>query len=157
MFTSVLIAAITCAIMIASILFFPKIRLGRTSLDLYWIIVLLGAIICVAAGQIRPIVLWRALTTSSAINPIKILLLFLSMTLLSIFLDEVGFFRYLANKTLRLAGHSQVRLFAILYWTVSVLTAFTSNDIVVLTFTPFLCYFAKNAHIDPKPYLIAAP
>jgi arsenical pump membrane protein len=37
---------------------------------------------------------------------------------------------------------------------VSVLTLFTSNDIVVLTFTPFICYFAKHAKIDPLPYLI---
>jgi arsenical pump membrane protein len=38
---------------------------------------------------------------------------------------------------------------------VSLLTVFTSNDIIILTFTPFIYYFATNARIDPKPYLIA--
>ena len=31
---------------------------------------------------------------------------------------------------------------------------FTSNDIIVLTFTPFICYFAKEAKIKSLPYLI---
>lgn len=155
MIPSLLIAAFTCATMIASILFFPKVKLGKLSLDTYWIIALAGAILTLATGLISPQALWRALTDSSSINPIKILLLFLSMTVLSIFLDEAGFFRYLANRALRRAGNSQAKMFSIVYWTVSILTVFTSNDIVVLTFTPFLCYFAKNAHIDPKPYLIA--
>ncbi len=95
------------------------------------------------------------MTESTSVNPLKILTLFISMTVLSIFLDEVGFFRYLANRALCLSSHSQTRLFAILYVTVSLLTVFTSNDIVVLTFTPFICYFAKNAKISPKPYLVA--
>lgn len=37
----------------------------------------------------------------------------------------------------------------------SFLTVFTSNDVVVLTFTPFICYFAKNAKINPIPFLVA--
>ncbi|MBR6776983.1 MAG: hypothetical protein IKM27_04465, partial [Clostridia bacterium] len=68
-------------------------------------------------------------------------------------LDSAGFFRLLASKTLAMARHSQWALFICLYLTVSVLTVFTSNDIIVLTFTPFICYFAHNARIDPIPYL----
>ncbi|MBQ6894308.1 MAG: hypothetical protein IJN40_02290, partial [Clostridia bacterium] len=94
-----------------------------------------------------------ALITDTAINPVKILILFISMTIMSIFLDELGFFSYLANWSLKHAGTSQTRLFILLYVTVSVLTVFTSNDIIILSFTPFVCYFAKNAHIDPTPYL----
>lgn len=92
--------------------------------------------------------------SDSAINPIKILVLFISMTVLSVFLDEVGFFRYLANATLKKSGQSQKKLFVLLYVIVSVLTVFTSNDIIVLTFTPFICYFAANAGIKPLPYLV---
>ena len=77
------------------------------------------------------------------------------MTVLSIFLDELGFFRYLASATLKKAGASQLKLFLLLYVTVSVLTVFTSNDIIILSFTPFICYFAKNAKISPMPYLAA--
>ncbi len=90
----------------------------------------------------------------SAVNPIKILVLFISMTILSVFLDEIGFFRFLANVTLKKAGTSQKKLFFLLYVTVSILTVFTSNDIIVLTFTPFICYFAVNAKINPIPYLV---
>ncbi|MGF3585413.1 MAG: SLC13 family permease, partial [Thermoplasmatota archaeon] len=43
-------------------------------------------------------------------------------------------------------------LFILLYL---YLTIFTSNDIIILTFTPFIYYFTKNAGIDPKLYLIA--
>ena len=93
-------------------------------------------------------------TSDSAVNPLKILILFISMTLISIYLDCVGFFRFLAAKVLSSAGKNQKALFFFLYITVSVLTVFTSNDIIVLTFTPFICYFAKNANIDPIPYLI---
>ena len=155
MIPSILIAALTCAAMIASVLFFPRIKGKRISLDTYWIVALIGAVVIVASGQIGISSLWEALTDNSAINPLKILLLFLSMTVLSVFLDEVGFFKYLANKALLLAGKSQVKMFAVLYWTVSILTVFTSNDVIVLTFTPFICYFAKNAHIDPNPYLVS--
>jgi len=95
------------------------------------------------------------LTADTAVNPLKILVLFLSMTALSVFLDELGFFRFLACFALKRAGASQKKLFLILFATVSVLTVFTSNDIVVLTFTPFICCFARHAKIDPLPYLIA--
>lgn len=155
MLSSVLIAVGTCVLMMCCILFFPRIKTKRVSVETYWMAALLGAVVVVATRRIELSSLWAALTDNSAVNPLKILLLFISMTLLSIFLDEVGFFKYLANKALLLAGNSQVKMFTVLYWTVSVLTAFTSNDIVVLTFTPFICYFAKNAHVDPKPYLVA--
>ena len=42
----------------------------------------------------------------------------------------------------------------ILFFLISVLTIFTSNDIIILTFTPFLCYFCKRCKISPLPYLI---
>lgn len=92
---------------------------------------------------------------SSSINPIKILVLFFSMTFISIYLEEAGFFRFIAGKAVKKAGKSQLSLFIILYLLVSILTVFTSNDIVILTFTPFICYFCKNAKINPLPYLIA--
>ena len=152
---SLTIAIVTCSTMIASVLFFPKVRLCKLAVDTYWIVVLSGAVVMLAARRVDLGFLWNKMTESTSVNPLKILTLFISMTVLSIFLDEVGFFRYLANRALSLASHSQTKLFAILYVTVSLLTVFTSNDIVVLTFTPFICYFAKNAKISPKPYLVA--
>ena len=155
MILSITISAATCLAMILAVLFYPKINIGRVSLGSYWVVTLLGAILLLATGAVDVRVVADALFADTAINPLKILVLFISMTLLSIYLDELGFFRYLASATLKRAGCSQSHLFFILYITVSVLTVFTSNDIIILSFTPFICYFAKNAHISPLPYLAA--
>lgn len=151
---ALIIVGITCLAMIASILFFPQIKIKKLTLDSYWVVALIGAVAVIASGQIDLATLGEKFTENSAVNPIKILVLFISMTVLSIFLDELGFFRYLATLTLKFAGASQLKLFTVLYATVSVLTVFTSNDIIILTFTPFICYFSKNAKIDPAPYLV---
>lgn len=155
MLTAIIIAAITCLAMIMSVLFFPRIKIGRFSVASYWVITLIGATVFLLTKTVSLKSVGAALVADTAINPLKILVLFISMTILSIFLDEFGFFRYLANCALKKAGKSQVKLFLLLYATVSVLTVFTSNDIIILSFTPFVCYFAKNASISPIPYLAA--
>lgn len=152
---SIIISAATCVAMIVAVLFYPKINIGRISLSSYWMVTLVGAILLLSTGAVELPGVISALLADTAINPLKILVLFISMTLLSIYLDELGFFRYLASTTLRRAGCSQMHLFFILYVTVSILTVFTSNDIIILSFTPFICYFAKSANISPMPYLAA--
>ncbi len=152
---SVIICIVTCLCMISAVLFFPKIKIGRFSVASYWVVTLAGSLVLMLTGGAAPDIVFPALIADTAINPIKILVLFISMTVLSIFLDELGFFSYLANVTLKKAGKSQTKLFLLLYITVSVLTVFTSNDIIILSFTPFICYFAKNAGISPMPYLAA--
>ena len=124
-------------------------------LDTYWVVTLIGAALLLIFGLADIKKVGAALIASNAINPLKILVLFISMTVLSVFLDELGFFRFLANAALRKAKNGQMRLFLILYATVSILTVFTSNDIIILSFTPFICYFSKNAKISPMPYLAA--
>lgn len=141
--------------MILGVLFLPTVRLGKFKLDTYWLVALLGAAVLLITGQADIANVGKALISDDAINPIKILVLFISMTILSIFLDELGFFSHLANVTLKKAKTSQMKLFLYLYLTVSVLTVFTSNDVIILSFTPFICYFAKNAKISPMPYLAA--
>ena len=131
-----------------------KLHPKHLSVRIFWLAPLLGALLLMLLGDLDPLYVFRGLTADTAVNPIKILVLFFAMTLMSVFLDEEGFFRYLAGAVLRRAGTDQRKLFLLLYAAVSVLTVFTSNDIVVLTFTPFICYFAKHARIDPLPYLI---
>lgn len=118
-------------------------------------VTVLGAIALLSFRLITFGELWSGLTSDAAINPLKILVLFISMTVLSIFLDETGFFRFLANTVLRRAGGSQFRLFTAFYIAISLVTIFTSNDIIILTFTLFICYFAKNAKVNPVPYLVS--
>ena len=151
--TAVGISIFTCAGMLTSILFKPSVNVRKHSVSIYWMVVLLGAAALVITDCISLKEVFAGLSADTAVNPIKILVLFFSMSMLSVFLDEVGFFRYLACLTLNKAKASQKKLFVFLFVIVSVLTVFTSNDIIILTFTPFICYFAKNAGIDPTPYL----
>ncbi len=155
MTTVLIISLITCVGMIASVLFCPQITVGKVRLGLYWLIALVGASVMLLFGVISPSQALAGIMAEGSMNPLKILILFLSMTFLSVFLDELGFFSYAASIAVKKAGVSQRKLFFILFFTVSVLTVFTSNDVIILTFTPFICCFAKNARISPMPYLIA--
>lgn len=155
MIASIVICAVTCVAMIVLILVKPSVKIGKISIDTYWVVALVGAVVLLASGIANAKEVGKALIADTAINPLKILVLFISMTILSIYLDELGFFSYLANVTLKHAKTSQFKLFLYLYLIVSVLTVFTSNDVIILSFTPFICYFAKNARVNPVPYLAA--
>ncbi len=152
--TVAVIFLITCIAFIALILVKPSVEINGHTVSIYYFPPLVGGLSLILLGEISLSEVVSGLTADSEINPIKILILFLSMTLMSVFLDSVGFFRYLASYVLGHAKASQKSLFLWLYVIVSVLTVFTSNDIIVLTFTPFICYFAHNAKIDAIPYLI---
>ena len=155
MIPTIIIASITFISVTLSILFFPKIKIGKFCVSTYWLIALTGAIILLATGLAPIKEVWNQLTSNTAINPIKIIILFFSMTILSIFLDEVGLFKFLANFAAKKAKNNQFALFTIFYVLTAALTIFTSNDIVILTFTPFICFFCKNSKINPIPYLVA--
>ena len=155
MFTIIAISIITIVLMMVCIIKFPKIKIKNFSIDTFWIIPLISAIIILAFGLLDFSTAISGLTSSSSINPIKILVLFFSMTFLSIVLDELGFFEVLANIALKKVKQSQFALFFILYALTSILTIFTSNDIIILTFTPFIIFFSKRANINPVPYLVS--
>ena len=134
---TIIVAILTAGGVVFSALFNVKIK----NLSLYWMISLLGAVILVFVN-IRDIgKILGTLVENSSINPIKILVFFLCMTILSIVLDNLNFFNYVATKCTKLAKNSQFKLFLIFYCLVSLLTIFTSNDIVILAFVPFICYF----------------
>ena len=143
-----------CAGVLSCVLFKPQIHIRRHTVDTYWMAALCGVILLLAFHLIDLQEWWNGVTADRAVNPIKILILFISVTFLSVFLDEAGFFRTLAQKTLTRAKGSAFRFFLLLYGIVSILTVFTSNDIIILTFTPFICYFCKNARIPATPFLI---
>lgn len=148
---TIIIAILTAIGVISSLLFNASFK----RVSLYWVVGLIGAIVLVLIN-IRDISsIMGALIENSSINPLKILVFFLCMTILSIILDNLNFFNYLASKCTRLAKNSQFKLFLIFYALVSVLTIFTSNDIVILAFVPFICYFCKNSNINPAPYVFS--
>ena len=149
------IIILTIISIICSILYFPTIKIKKVCFSTYWPIALIGALLLLITNSVSLSTVIDAFTANNSLNPLKILVLFISMTVLSIFLDEVGFFQYIATKAAKVLNGSQIKLFLGFYALISILTVFTSNDIIILTFTPFICYYAKNSKINPMPYLIA--
>ena len=154
MLVALVVSSITCLGVILTSIFNIHFEIKGKAIHIYWMVALLGALI-VLFSTLSISEWWSALIKNDGINPIQILVLFLSMSLISIFLDELGFFAHLANWTLLRVKKSQISLFITLYVFVSLLTMFTSNDIIILTLTPFILFFCKNAKISPIPYLVS--
>ena len=148
------IVLITILLIISSIIFFPVIKIKGLRMGSYWVIALLSALVLLCLKQVSWDTMLQSFLSNSSVNPIKILVLFISMTILSIFLDEIGFFHFIASKATKLFKNNQLKLFFGFYALISILTLFTSNDIIILTFTPFICYYEKNTKINPIPYLV---
>ena len=140
--------------MFACILFCPSITIKGKKFDTFYLPVLIIAIILLVLPLFDKKEFIEILTSNSKLNPIKILILFISVSFISIVLDTSGFFGYIASIFINKYKTSQFKLFLILYLLISFLTIFTSNDIVILTFTPFIIYFAKKGNINPIPYLV---
>ena len=155
MIATTVISSITFLLVILSILLFPHVRIGKFRLDTYWIVALLGAVVLLISGLAPIKEVGEQLVNNTSINPWKILVLFFSMTMISVVLDELGLFKYLASLASRKAKENQFVLFLLLYFLTAILTVFTSNDVVILTLTPFICFFAKRSKINPIPYLVA--
>lgn len=150
---TIIIALTTALCMVLSVLIKPYVKIGKKSVGLYWIICLIGATLMILTNRISLKTVFDGITANTSVNPLKILTLFLSMTLLSVYLGDAGFFDYVADVVFVKSKGGQMRLFLILYFVVSVLTVFTSNDIIILTFTPPICIFAKKAKVSPLPFL----
>ena len=135
MIPTIIISSITFISVTLSILFFPKIKIGKFSISTYWLIALTGAIILLATGLAPIKEVWSELTTNSTINPIKIIILFFSMTCLSIFLDEVGLFKFLANYAAKKAKNNQFALFTIFYLLTATLTICALSTYIPVSFS----------------------
>ena len=152
---TIIIASVTILAILLSLLIKPNFHVKGRSISFYWVFALVGAILLVTTGCISFDSVFNGLTNENSVNPLKLLAIFLSMTALSVFLDEMGFFEYLAGVAVAHAKTDQRVLFRYLYIIVSILTVFTSNDVVILTFTPFIMYFSKRANVNPMPFLIS--
>ena len=140
--------------MFICIFFFPTITIKGKAFDTFYIPVLLIAIILLVFSLFDKGKFIEILTSNSNMNPLKILVLFISVSFISIVLDTSGFFSYIASIFIDKYKASQFKLFVFLYILISILTIFTSNDIVILTFTPFILHFSKKGNINPIPYLV---
>lgn len=147
---SIAIFSLTSICLILSIIFKPKIK----KIDAYVVVTLVGALLMIVFRQITFKQIYEEFFNNPMISPIKILILFFTMTFLSVVCDNLGFFNFLAYKATKLGKSNQLILFTILFFLISIVTIFTSNDIIILTFTPFIISFTKRANISPIPYLI---
>ncbi len=150
-----IIVGVTLILMIVAIALDWKIKIKRVSFALYWVFCLIGAIICLSCGFAGTSPIKDIFLNDANINPLKILVIFISCTSISVLLDKIGFFSYIAAVILSKNKSSQTKLFFSFSAIIAVLTIFTSNDILILTFTPFICYFSKNAKINPIPYIVS--
>jgi len=116
---------------------------------------LLGASFLLFSGLLPCSDAIAGLTANSASNPLKILTLFISITFLLIFLDEICIFKYLANIVIQKYNGKQVDLFIIFYVMVSILAIFIPNYVVIIIFALFIYYFSQSAKIDPIPYFVS--
>lgn len=150
----IIVSILSIVMMIALILKFPTLRIKGFQTDTFYLPILLGAIILLIFPLFDKTELVNVLFSNSSLNPLKILILFICVSLMSISLDEAGFFNYIAYKFITRFKSNQIKLFIAVYVLISILTIFTSNDIVILTFTPFILYFSKRGNINPIPYLV---
>ena len=151
---TIVISLLTIISLIGLIIFKPSFNIKGKEIQTFWIVSLIGALLLIIFQEIKLTEIKDVFFSDASINPIKILVLFITISFLSIALDEAGFFRKCAVIATKVTKGSQFKLFLSLMIVISILTVFTSNDIVILTFTPFICYFAKHIRISPIPYLI---
>ncbi|MEX2681780.1 MAG: SLC13 family permease [Candidatus Sigynarchaeota archaeon] len=115
---------------------------------------LIGVAITLLTFEVPPSVLVSGILGTATIRPYMIIILFFSLAYVCISIDLTGFFEYLALSAAKKSGSSGKKLFLYFFLLSSVLTVFTSNDIVILTITPIILYFCKYTKKNPFPYLI---
>lgn len=136
-----------------STLFDLNVKLGKVKIGLYWVIPLVIAVILLFAKGVDASAVWAQFTSKDAMNPLKILVLFLSMTGLSVYLDEIGFFRWLANATLKKQAQVRKIVFPALH------RHFRSHRFHVKRryhthVHAIYLLFCENCEIDPVPYIV---
>ncbi|MCX9081501.1 MAG: SLC13 family permease [Candidatus Methanoperedens sp.] len=86
----------------------------------------------------------------------NVVIILISLMIISSLLDDYGFFEYCAKKAIYASKNSGHRLFLYTFLVVSFIALFAGNDVVILTATPIILIFCKNAKINPKPYMYAS-
>lgn len=122
----------------------------------------LGAVVLVSAGHVpgalslyAPALSWHVVREEIA-GHFGVPILILCHAYLSFSLDDSGFFNWCALKLLRTGRGSGRSLIVSLFLGISVITFFTSNDIVILAMTPILIYVGNYARIrNLVPFLMA--
>ncbi len=116
---------------------------------------LLALIALLLAGIITPEIIVSGIKGNNNLKPWEIILIFYTTAYISISVDLSGILDFFAFKIVRIAKGNGIILFIFFYTFSSILTIFTSNDIVILTLTPIIFYCNKHARINVIPLLFA--
>ncbi|KAF9206042.1 hypothetical protein BGZ49_003115 [Haplosporangium sp. Z 27] len=93
---------------------------------------------------------------SSGIEPYAVMILFFSLAYICISLDMTGVFQYAAFWISKRGSGSGQRVFLSFFLLSSAMSGLTSNDVVVLTMTPFLVYYSHAVDLlTPVAFLMA--
>ncbi|KAF9946016.1 hypothetical protein BGZ72_000757, partial [Mortierella alpina] len=93
---------------------------------------------------------------SSGVEPYAVMILFFSLAYICISLDMTGVFQYAAFWISRRGGGGGQRVFLSFFLLSTVMSGLTSNDVVVLTMTPFLVYYSHAVElITPIAFFMA--
>ncbi len=95
------------------------------------------------------------LVGDSYIQPWKVLIVFFASAYVAISADVSHLFKYLTERLFNRQLPSRMAVFVGVFLFSGFLTLLASNDIVVLTLTPIICYLARYQHINVMPLLFA--
>src|SRR3990170_5306651 len=108
---------------------------------------------------LKPHHIFEALGISTQEMPVplvstwNVVIILATLMVISTLLDDYGFFEYCASRAIYASKNSGRRLFLYTFLVVSLISLFAGNDVVILTTTPIILIFCKNAGINPKPYM----
>lgn len=122
---------------------------------------LIGAVLTIVF-LLKPHHVLEALGIPTTENPAplvttwNVVVILATLMIISSLLDDYGFFEYCASRAVHASKNSGNRLFLYTYLVVSAISLFAGNDVVILTTTPIILIFCRNAKINPKPYMYAS-
>ncbi len=110
---------------------------------------LAGALLMICAGLVDFSDIHAVVSSN-----ISIFIMLPAMMIISIIVDEAGFFRWAADHSVRLAGGSGKKLFRNTFIMGTIVTTFISNDATALIITPIVYCFVAALGLNPLPYLL---
>ncbi|KAL6055252.1 Arsenic transporter [Balamuthia mandrillaris] len=116
---------------------------------------LLAVLLLLCCTALSPKEIYEAIKGKDNVEPYSIVILFFSLSYLSISIDVTGILAFFAMRSSQYAQGSGPKLFFVFFALSSFLTVVTSNDIVILTLTPLVTYLCAFVGIDPFPILLS--
>ncbi|CAG8583726.1 319_t:CDS:2 [Dentiscutata erythropus] len=117
---------------------------------------LIAIVILLATKSIGFQVVARGFLGEVGIQPYSIMILFFALAYICISLDVTGFVEFCAYGFSNKSGKDGRKLFTYFFILFNLMSAFTSNDVVVLTGTIFLVYYTKISKIEPPTAFLIA-